>query len=204
MQIPFWAPNCSLLGFCFQPVASLYIFSFYFAILNADLFNVSKAHIHFCCIPPYVFFFYVPSFPISGKSWFYIVSGTSLTSHISSTAPNILQYNFFCVIFNLSHLSGSFWWTVGFIPSVLVTVLSEASLVVFTHIFPSITFAHNHKEHMNNGILPSRTKGCAKKKSTEYIWYEKVLHGWQDAFWYKNPCHQVRRSAFDSRDPNGG
>lgn len=77
-----------------------------------------------------------------------ILTGTFLTSHISGSAPNILLCKFVCVreIFYLSLLSGSFWWTAGFIPS-SVRVPNEAFPRVFTCIFPSVTFAHNHEEH---------------------------------------------------------
>lgn len=77
-----------------------------------------------------------------------ILTGTFLTSHISGSAPNILLCKFVCEreIFYLSLLSDSFWWTAGFIPS-SVRVPNEAFPRVFTCIFPSVTFAHNHEEH---------------------------------------------------------
>lgn len=115
ITILFGALKCSLLRFCFQPVTLLHISSFYFTVLNADLFYFSKVYIYFYFIPAYLlfssalchFFSY-----LRADLRFCIVSGTSLTSHISSTAPNILLCKFFCDIQPLSfikHFLGNGW-----------------------------------------------------------------------------------------------
>lgn len=138
----------------FHCVTTLHISSFfllqriliYSTLLNLPFTSALFLHTYVCSLSSFALYYFFSCFREDPRIC--ILTGTFLTSHISGSAPNILLCKFVCVreIFYLSLLSGSFWWTAGFIPS-SVRVPNEAFLRVFTCIFPSVTFAHNHEEH---------------------------------------------------------
>lgn len=121
----YWCIQCRLISHFLLFYSSIHMLVCFFSFALGHFFSCSGADLRIC-----------------------ILLGTSPTSHISGTTPHILLCKFVCVreIEYLFHLSGSFWWTAGFIPS-SVRVPNEAFPSVFTYILPNVTFAHNHEEH---------------------------------------------------------